>query len=90
MTLDFSAISFYLNLRDLLYPKIKEDDLANEKWHERIKLDTRFFAILGTIVLFLGIFCGIICAQKEPVDGVLFTTMEKVSLYTCVSVLYLT
>lgn len=33
VTLDFSAISFYLNLRDLLYPKIKEDDLANIKWH---------------------------------------------------------
>lgn len=33
VTLDFSAISFYLNLRDLLYPKIKEQDLANQKWH---------------------------------------------------------
>ena len=33
VTLDFSAISFYLNLRDLLYPKIKEEDLANQKWH---------------------------------------------------------
>ena len=88
VTLDFSAINFYLNLRDLLYPKIKENDLANEKWHEKINLDTRFFTIVGSISIVLAIYSGIIVAQKEPDKGVLFSTWEKVFLYTCAGILY--
>ena len=88
VTLDFSAINFYLNLRDLLYPKIKENDLANEKWHEKINLDTRFFTIVGSISIVLAIYSGIIVAQKEPDNGVLFSTWEKVFLYTCAGILY--
>ena len=88
VTLDFSAISFYLNLRDLLYPKIKEQDLANEKWHEKFKLDTRFFTVIGLISLFLTIYSVIILVQKEPDNGVLFTTVEKVFLYTSAAILY--
>ena len=89
VTLDFSAISFYLNLRDLLYPKIKENDLANIKWHEKIKLDTRFFSIIGVISLFLIIYSVIILSQKEPENGgVLFTTVEKIFVYTSAGILY--
>ena len=91
VTLAFSALSFYNSLRDLLYPSIKEEEQANEKWHEKLNLDTRFFCILGSVVFFLGVFCFITVAQKVPDSdtGELFSPMEKVLLYGCVAILYL-
>ena len=45
VTLIVSAISFYLNLRNLLYPVLEAEDQLNESWHQKINIKVRFFFI---------------------------------------------
>ena len=57
VTLVVSSMSFYKNLRDLLYPEIAAYDEERKNWTQLFAIKTRFFTVQFLILFFLMVFC---------------------------------
>ena len=90
VTLVVSAISFYLNLRNLLYPVLEAEDQLNESWHQKINIKVRYYIIQGSIFTLISAFCIFIAAQTEPnTRDMIFGDGERIFLYIVLGILYI-
>ena len=90
VTLIVSAISFYLNLRNLLYPVLEAEDQLNESWHQKINIKVRYYFIQGSIFTMISVFCIFVVAQTEPNSTeMIFGDGERIFLYIFLGLLYI-
>lgn len=94
VSLLFSAHTFYVGLRNVFFPQLRENDdqFRPVKLNQIVRVSTRkrFRASMGTVILMLTIFCLMILAQNEShEEGVpIFSGFEKFVLWSSWGTLY--